>query len=176
MTILLYKKGNLHHLTRHRPIALANTIYKLFTSTLTSIFSTYGKKYQILHDIQEGFRAERCTAKQLQTLITTLEGARLTIKISISYTLTSKMPSALWSCQTPCHYKRHWLSTRCRSPSRQYLLTIHYHIYWRTFWQNTTNTYTKRNYTRRHIKPIYLYHLSWTAPQMATKRKQWLFL
>jgi hypothetical protein len=78
LTILLYKKGNPHHLTNHRPIALANTIYQLFTSTLTSILSTYGEKHQILHDSQEGFRAERCTARQLQTLIAALEDARFT--------------------------------------------------------------------------------------------------
>ena len=43
LTILLYKKGDPSQFTNHRPIALANTIYKLFTSTLTSILSTYGK-------------------------------------------------------------------------------------------------------------------------------------
>ena len=77
LTILLYKKGNSHQLTNHRPIALANTIYKLFTNTLMSILSSYGKKYQNLHDSQEGFRAERCTARQLQTIIAALEDARL---------------------------------------------------------------------------------------------------
>ena len=50
LTILLYKKCNPSQLTNHRHIALANTIYKFYTSTLTSILSTYGKKYQILHD------------------------------------------------------------------------------------------------------------------------------
>ena len=78
LTIILYKKGDPHHLTNHRSIALANTIYKLFTSTLTSILSAYGEKYQILHDSQEGFRAERCTARQLQTIIAALEDARFT--------------------------------------------------------------------------------------------------
>ena len=62
----------------HRPIALVNTIYKLFTSTLTSILSTYGERHQILHDSQEGFPAERCTSRQLQTLISTLENVRFT--------------------------------------------------------------------------------------------------
>ena len=37
ITILLYKKGDPYILTNHRPIALANTIYKLYTSTFTSI-------------------------------------------------------------------------------------------------------------------------------------------
>jgi hypothetical protein len=50
LTILLYKKGDPSLLTNHKPIALANTIYKLFTSTLTLILSAYGEKYQILHD------------------------------------------------------------------------------------------------------------------------------
>jgi hypothetical protein len=49
-TILLYKKGNSSILSNHRPIALANTIYKLYTSTLTSILSSYGEKHKILHD------------------------------------------------------------------------------------------------------------------------------
>ena len=50
LTVLLYKKENPHNLTNHRPITLANTIYKLFTSTFTNILSAYGEKYQILHE------------------------------------------------------------------------------------------------------------------------------
>jgi hypothetical protein len=57
LTILLYKKRNPAQLPNHRPIALANTIYKFFTSTLTYILSAYGEEYQILHDSQKGFRA-----------------------------------------------------------------------------------------------------------------------
>jgi hypothetical protein len=57
-TILLYKKGHPYQLTNHRPIALANTIYKLFTSILTTLLSSYGKKHQILHSSQEGFHQE----------------------------------------------------------------------------------------------------------------------
>ena len=45
LTILLYKKGDPSVLTNHRPIALANTIYKLFTSTLTLILSTYSERH-----------------------------------------------------------------------------------------------------------------------------------
>jgi hypothetical protein len=78
ITVLLYKKGDPSQLTNHRPIALANTIYKLYTSTLTSILSAYGERYQILHDSQEGFRAERGTSRQLQLLIAALEDARFT--------------------------------------------------------------------------------------------------
>ena len=78
LTILLYKKGDPSLLSNHKPIALVNTIYKLFTSTLTFILSTYGEKHQILQDSQEGFIAERCTSRQIQTLITTLEDAQFT--------------------------------------------------------------------------------------------------
>jgi hypothetical protein len=77
-TILLYKKGNSSILTNHRPIALANKIYKLFTSTLTTLLSAYGEKYQILHTSQEGFRQERSIPRTIQTLIVALEDARLT--------------------------------------------------------------------------------------------------
>ena len=75
-TILLYKKGNPTLLSNHRPIALANTIYKLFTSTLITLLSSYGEKHQILHNNQEGFRQERCTSRQIQFVIVALEDAK----------------------------------------------------------------------------------------------------
>jgi hypothetical protein len=77
-TILLYKKGNPAQLTNQGPIAMANTIYKLFTSTLTSFLSSYGEKYQILHDSQEGFKEERCTSRQIHTLTAALEDTKFT--------------------------------------------------------------------------------------------------
>ena len=43
LTILLYKKGDPSLLTNHRPIALANTIYKLFTSTLILYYQHMAK-------------------------------------------------------------------------------------------------------------------------------------
>jgi hypothetical protein len=76
-TILLYKKINPTSLPNYRPIALANTIYKLFKSTLTTILSVYGKTHQIPHDSQEDFRTERCTSRQLQLLIGVLEDAKV---------------------------------------------------------------------------------------------------
>jgi hypothetical protein len=78
LTILLYKKSDPSILTNHRPIALANTIYKFFTSTITTQLANYGEKHQILQNSQEGFRQERCTSRQLQTLIAALEDSRLT--------------------------------------------------------------------------------------------------
>jgi hypothetical protein len=76
LTILLYKKADPTILTNHRPIALANTIYKLFTSTITAQLANYGEKHQILQNSQEGFRQERCTSQQLQTLIAALEDSK----------------------------------------------------------------------------------------------------
>ena len=77
-TILLYKKRDPSILLNHRPIALANTIYKLFTSSFTSILSSYGEKHQILQDSQEGFCVECGTSRQLQTIIAALEDAHFT--------------------------------------------------------------------------------------------------
>jgi hypothetical protein len=75
---LLQKKKSHYYtsLLNYRSIAMANTIYKLFTSTLTSILSAYGETHQILYDSQEGFRAKRCTSRQLQLLFGALEDAK----------------------------------------------------------------------------------------------------
>ena len=48
-TILLHKKDDPIHLANYRPIALANTIYKLYTSTLTTLLTSYGERHRILH-------------------------------------------------------------------------------------------------------------------------------
>jgi hypothetical protein len=77
LTILLYKKSDPSILTNHRPVALANTIYNFFTSTIIAQLANYGEKYQILQNSQEGFRQERRTSRQLQTLIAALEDSRL---------------------------------------------------------------------------------------------------
>ena len=79
-TILLHKKDDPTKLNNYRPIALANTIYKLFTSTLTTLLTSYGERNRILHFSQEGFRPQRNTSRQIQTIIGALEDARLTNK------------------------------------------------------------------------------------------------
>jgi hypothetical protein len=76
--ILLHKKDDPIHLANDRPIALANIIYKLFTSTLTSLLTSYGEQHRILHFSQEGFRPQRNTSRQIQMIIAALEDARLT--------------------------------------------------------------------------------------------------
>jgi hypothetical protein len=78
LTILLYKKSDPSILTNHRPIALINTIYKFFTSTITAQLASNSEKHQIIQNSQEGFRQERCTSRQLQTLIAVLEDSRVT--------------------------------------------------------------------------------------------------
>ena len=78
LTVLLYKKCDSSQLTNHRPIAIANTIYKLYTNTLISILSVYGERHQILYESQKWFKAKRWTSRQLQLLIATLENAKFT--------------------------------------------------------------------------------------------------
>ena len=79
-TILLHKKDNPLHLGNYRPIALANTLYKLFTSTITTLLTSYGEQHRLLHFSQEGFRPQRNTTRQIQMILATLEDARLTTK------------------------------------------------------------------------------------------------
>ena len=66
-TVLLYKgKGNPLWLENWRPIALAKTIYKIFSSLITDALSEYLKRHHILSWEQEGFqalkRAQRLTS------------------------------------------------------------------------------------------------------------------
>jgi hypothetical protein len=85
-TILLHKKEDPTQLANYRPIALANTIYKLYTSTLTTLLTSYGEQHILLHFSQEGFRPQRNTSRQIQMIIASVEDARLTNKdIYITY-------------------------------------------------------------------------------------------
>ena len=79
-TILLHKKDNPMHLTNYRPIVLANTIYKSYTSTITNLLTSYGEQHRLLHFSQEGFRPQRNTSRQIQMITAALEDARLTNK------------------------------------------------------------------------------------------------
>ena len=85
-TILLHNKDNPIHLANYRPIVLANIIYKLYTSILTALLTSYGERHKLLHFSQEEFRPQHNTSRKIQTIITTLEDARLTNKdIFIAY-------------------------------------------------------------------------------------------
>jgi len=67
-TILLHKKGSELDLNNYRPIALANTLYKLWTGVVHECLSTYAEHFDILSSQQEGFRKHRNTIRQLQML------------------------------------------------------------------------------------------------------------
>ena len=78
-TILLYKnKGEITDLTKYRPIALLNTLYKLWTKLQKRVLSDYAEEHSLLSSQQAGFRKERNTTQQLQLITSALEDARLT--------------------------------------------------------------------------------------------------
>lgn len=76
-TVLLYKKGDPSEVANYRPIGLANTMYKLWTSMLTELFSRHAEQHQMLATCQEGFRPYRNTTRQLEMVVNVLEDARL---------------------------------------------------------------------------------------------------
>lgn len=67
-TILLHKKGSELDLNNYRSIALAKTLYKLWTSIVHECLSIYAENNNILSSQQEGFRQNRNTHRQLQML------------------------------------------------------------------------------------------------------------
>ena len=79
-TILLYKKDDSLDTGNYRPIALSNAIYKLWTSTITEVLSTYAEDHHMLSSSQEGFRKHKNTNRQLRNLLQVIEDAALTGK------------------------------------------------------------------------------------------------
>ena len=77
-TILLYKKDDPLMLENYRPICLANTIAKLWTSLLADCIATYADHFDILSYSQEGFRSRRNTVRQLQLVQNIITDAKLT--------------------------------------------------------------------------------------------------
>jgi hypothetical protein len=75
--IMLHKKDDPIELENWRPICLANTLYKLWTSCVTKVLSDYAEEHNILQDSQQGFRRVRNTRKQINRLLTVIEDARL---------------------------------------------------------------------------------------------------
>ena len=76
-TVLIHKKGDEHDLGKWRPIALANTLYKLWTGMVTQCLVKHAEHYDILSSSQEGFRAETNTIRQLQNLANVLSEAKI---------------------------------------------------------------------------------------------------
>lgn len=65
-------------ITNYKPIALAGTIYKLFTNNLTSLLTIFGKQHKIFHHNQKVLRPMRNTVRQIQTIIAALENNKFT--------------------------------------------------------------------------------------------------
>ena len=76
-TTLLHKKNSELLLDNYRPIALANTMYKLWTGLIQKGLSIYAENYDILSSSQEGFREDRNTMRQLHNLMNVLSDAKL---------------------------------------------------------------------------------------------------
>jgi hypothetical protein len=77
-TVLLYKdKGEPDELKNYRPIALANTLYKLWTRVVTCVLNDFAERHHVLSPMQAGFRAKCRTTDQLQLVVMALEDARL---------------------------------------------------------------------------------------------------
>lgn len=76
-TILLHKKNSEFFLENYRPIALANTMYKLWTSLIQESLGRYKEQYGILSTSQEGFRHGKGTMRQLHNLMSMLSDAKI---------------------------------------------------------------------------------------------------
>jgi hypothetical protein len=76
-TVLLYKKGDATLYSNYRPIALANTTGKLYTAMLATAIATHCEDHNALHNSQEGFRKNRNTIRQIQTVVSAIEDAAL---------------------------------------------------------------------------------------------------
>jgi hypothetical protein len=127
LTILLYKKSDPSILTNHKPRALANIIYNFFIITITAQLANYGEKHQILQNSQEGFRQERCTSRQLQTLIAALDDSKLTQQDI--YLLYIDFKNAFGSID---HDRL--LSTRCHQSNWKHILQFIHNIFRITLW------------------------------------------
>ena len=75
--MLIHKKGDAFDLGNWRAIALANTVYKLWTGMVTQCLTKHAGHYDILSSSQEGFRAEKNTIRQLQNLMNVMSGAKI---------------------------------------------------------------------------------------------------
>lgn len=76
-TVLLHKKGNELDLGNYRPMAVADTVYKLWTGVVHASMSTYAENFDILSSQQEDFRNSRNTIRQLQNMMNVLSDAKI---------------------------------------------------------------------------------------------------
>jgi len=66
----LFKKGNPFEISNYRPIALGNTLYKLYMRILTNRLEELGEGTGIISDEQQGFRTDRSCAAAIIMLKT----------------------------------------------------------------------------------------------------------
>jgi hypothetical protein len=76
ITTLLWKKGDITELNNYRPIAMANTIGKLWTGYLCRGVNLFVERHNILSTTQEGFRTDKNCHRQLRTIINAIEDAQ----------------------------------------------------------------------------------------------------
>ena len=74
-TILLHKKNDPYLVANYRPIGLASSMYKLWTSNVTHVTMHHALRHSIIHKSQEGGIIRRDTRRQLRNLINTFEDA-----------------------------------------------------------------------------------------------------
>jgi len=76
-TVPLYKKNSPLDLKNYRPIALADTIAKLWTGLLADCMQEFATSFDIISSFQEGFRPFHNTIRQIQMAQSVLTDARL---------------------------------------------------------------------------------------------------
>ena len=64
-TLLLHKKGNEADLQNYRPIALANTMNKLWTGTVSESLRRFAEENNILSSSQKGHNFDHFSAQKL---------------------------------------------------------------------------------------------------------------
>ena len=74
--MLLHKRASEHDLGNWRPIALANTLYKLWTGVIAEGLYKYAEHFTILSSAQEGFRKQKNTIWQLQNVMNIMSDAK----------------------------------------------------------------------------------------------------
>jgi hypothetical protein len=76
-TLLFFKRTPATNPANYRPIAIHDTLFKLWTRLVTHLLQNYLEEYGILTCSQEGARPGRSTAQALQYLTLLLEDAKL---------------------------------------------------------------------------------------------------
>jgi hypothetical protein len=101
-TCLLYKKGPATDPGNNRPIGLASTVYKLWTSVIQRVMYEFAETNMLLSETQSGFRQRTGRHIPIQSLVMMLEDARLsgqdiyTIQVDLSKAFDTIDQDRLW--------------------------------------------------------------------------------